>query len=59
MNQPDGFACPGCAGPYRGVFRGRKVEFMNEEDMVERNIAANALVEIEAVPDTEPCGLAP
>jgi molybdopterin-dependent oxidoreductase alpha subunit len=37
---------------YRGVFGGRKVVFMNQADMVERNIAADAMVEIESVADT-------
>jgi molybdopterin-dependent oxidoreductase alpha subunit len=38
---------------YRGVFGGRKVVFMNQDDMVERNIAADGLVEIESVADTD------
>jgi formate dehydrogenase major subunit len=36
---------------YRGVFGGRMVVFMNEADMKDRGISADALVEIEAVSD--------
>jgi molybdopterin-dependent oxidoreductase alpha subunit len=38
---------------YRGVYGGRMVVFMNAEDMAERNIAAEALVEIESLADTD------
>jgi molybdopterin-dependent oxidoreductase alpha subunit len=38
---------------YRGVYGGRKVLFMNAEDMAERNIEAEALVEIESLADTD------
>jgi len=38
---------------YRGVFGGRLVVFMNQDDMAERNIAADTLVEIESVADTD------
>jgi molybdopterin-dependent oxidoreductase alpha subunit len=37
---------------YRGVFGGRKVIFMNADDMAERNIEPEALVEIESLADT-------
>jgi molybdopterin-dependent oxidoreductase alpha subunit len=36
---------------YRGVFGGRMVVFMNEADMKDRGISADALVDIEAVTD--------
>jgi molybdopterin-dependent oxidoreductase alpha subunit len=36
---------------YRGVFGGRMVIFMNEEDMAERQIVPNSLVELESVTD--------
>jgi molybdopterin-dependent oxidoreductase alpha subunit len=38
---------------YRGVFGGRKVLFMNADDMAERHIEAEALVEIESLADTD------
>jgi len=38
---------------YRGVYGGRKVLFMNAEDMAERSIEAEALVEIESLADTD------
>jgi molybdopterin-dependent oxidoreductase alpha subunit len=38
---------------YRGVFGGRKVVFMNADDMAERHIESEALVEIESLADTE------
>ncbi len=38
---------------YRGVFGGRKVVFMNQDDMAERNITADTLVEIESIADTD------
>jgi molybdopterin-dependent oxidoreductase alpha subunit len=38
---------------YRGVFEGRRVLFMNADDMAERHIDAQALVEIESLADTD------
>lgn len=38
---------------YRGVFGGRRVVFMNADDMAERNIEAEALVEIESLADKD------
>ncbi len=38
---------------YRGVFGGRKVVFMNADDMADRHIEAEALVEIESLADTD------
>ena len=38
---------------YRGVFGGRRVVFMNKDDMAERHIAAESLVEIESLADTD------
>jgi molybdopterin-dependent oxidoreductase alpha subunit len=38
---------------YRGVFGGRRVVFMNADDMAERHIEAEALVEIESLADTD------
>jgi molybdopterin-dependent oxidoreductase alpha subunit len=38
---------------YRGVFGGRDVVFMNEEDMAERGIEPDSLVELESLADSE------
>ena len=38
---------------YRGVYGGRRVVFMNADDMAERSIGAEALVEIESLADTD------
>jgi len=38
---------------YRGVFGGRMVVFMNRDDMAERGIEAEALVEMESLADTD------
>jgi formate dehydrogenase major subunit len=38
---------------YRGVFGGRKVVFMNPDDMAERHIEPEALVEIESLADKD------
>jgi anaerobic selenocysteine-containing dehydrogenase len=38
---------------YRGVFGGRKVLFMNPDDMAERHIEPEALVEIESLADKD------
>lgn len=38
---------------YRGVFGGRMVVFMNEQDMAERGIEPDALVELESLADND------